>query len=76
MLLQKASKRHVIFNNILRSKDIETLHSFNSNFFQQNQQLRINVSDKESGRNSWALLWALVISILILLAIFTLRGHV
>ncbi|PKN42692.1 MAG: hypothetical protein CVU60_04845 [Deltaproteobacteria bacterium HGW-Deltaproteobacteria-18] len=77
MLLQKVSKRHVIFNNILRSKDkdIENLHSLKFNFLQQDQKWRISVCDKKSGRIVWTLLWAIVISILIFLAILILRGH-
>lgn len=76
MLLRKVTKRHVIFNNILRSKDIEKLHSLKFDFLQQDQKWRIAVRNRESGRIGWTLLWVLGISILIFMVIFILRSRV
>jgi hypothetical protein len=75
MLLQKVNKRSVIFNNILRSRDIEKLHSLKFDCSQQDQKWRITERYKESGRIGWTLLLALGISFLILIAIFALRDH-
>jgi hypothetical protein len=75
MLLQKVKKRCVIFNNILRSKDIEKLHSLKFDFLQQDEKWRIIERYKESRRIRWTLLWAFGISFLILIAIFALRDY-
>jgi hypothetical protein len=75
MLLQKVNKRSVIFNNILRSRDIEKLHSLEFDFLQQDEKWRITERYKESGRIGWTLLWGLGILFLILIAIFALRDH-
>lgn len=76
MLLQKVNKRHVIFNNILRSGDVEKLHALKFDFLRQDQKWRIAVRHKESGRIGWTLLWVLGISILIFMVIFILRSRV
>ena len=76
MLLRKVNKRHVIFNNILRSRDIEKLHSLKFDFLQHDQKWRIAVRNRESGRIGWTLLWVLGISILIFMVIFILRSRV
>jgi aromatic ring-cleaving dioxygenase len=76
MLLQKINKRQGIFNNILRSEDIGNLHSLKFDFSQQDQMWRISPRNKEFGRIGWILLLVLGISILIYMAIFTLRSPV
>lgn len=76
MLLQKANRRHVIFNNILRSGDVENLHSLKFDFLRQDQKWRIVVRNKESGRIGWTLLWVLGISILVFMVILILRSRI
>lgn len=76
MLLQKVNKRSVIFNNILRSRDIEKLHSLKFDFLQTDRKWRIAVQTRESGRIGWTLLWALGFSILIIMVVFILRSRI
>ncbi len=75
MLLQKINKRHVIFNNILKSGDIGNLHSLKFDFSQQDQRWRIAPRSKELGRIGWTWLWVLGISVVVFMAIFVLRSH-
>jgi hypothetical protein len=75
MLLQKTNKRNGFFNNILKSEDIGKLHSLKFDFLQHDQRWRIAPRSKEFGRIGWTWLWILGISILIYMAIFTLRSH-
>jgi hypothetical protein len=74
MLLQKINKRQGIFNNILRSGDIEKLHSLKFDFLQPEQKWRIAPRSKEFGRIGWPWFWILGISILIFMATYILRS--
>lgn len=75
MLLQKINKRHVIFNNILKSGDVENLHSLRFDFLQHDQRWRFGPRNREFGRIGRTLLWVLGISALIYMATFILRSH-
>lgn len=78
MLLQKINKRQGIFNNILRSGDMEKLHSLKFDYLQENQRWRIapRHKDKEFGRIGWTWFWVLGISIVVYMAIYILRSRV
>jgi hypothetical protein len=75
MLLQKVNKRPVLFNNILKSGNIENLHTLKFDFSQHEQGWRISPSTKRVGVFGRALLWIFRISILTAMAIFVLRSH-